>query len=40
VQVGETTGDSVRVLSGIVNGEAVALDHQNELYDGAPVSLR
>ena len=37
VQIGETTGDSVRVISGIAAGETVALDKQNELYDGAPV---
>ena len=40
VQIGETNGDSVRVVSGLASGEAVALDHQNELYDGAPVRVR
>ncbi|HKD08538.1 MAG TPA: efflux RND transporter periplasmic adaptor subunit [Bryobacteraceae bacterium] len=39
-QVGETIGDSVRVLSGISGGEVVALERQNELYDGAPVKVR
>jgi multidrug efflux pump subunit AcrA (membrane-fusion protein)/AcrR family transcriptional regulator len=38
VQIGETAGDYVRVISGIAAGETVALDKQNELYDGAPVS--
>ena len=40
VQLGETAGNSVRVISGIAPGETVALDHQTELYDGAPVSVR
>jgi multidrug efflux pump subunit AcrA (membrane-fusion protein) len=40
VQIGETAGDSVRVISGLVTGDTVALDHQSELYDGAPVSAR
>jgi membrane fusion protein (multidrug efflux system) len=40
LQVGEATGDSVRVLSGIAAGETVALERQNELYDGAPVRTR
>jgi multidrug efflux pump subunit AcrA (membrane-fusion protein)/AcrR family transcriptional regulator len=40
VQIGETVGDSVRVIAGIATGETVALDKQNELYDGAPVSVR
>jgi multidrug efflux pump subunit AcrA (membrane-fusion protein) len=39
-QVGETIGDSVRVLSGISGGEVVALERQNELYDGTPVKVR
>jgi hypothetical protein len=39
-QVGETVGDSVRVLSGISGGDVVALERQNELYDGAPVKVR
>ncbi len=39
-QVGETIGDSIRVLSGISGGEVVALERQNELYDGAPVKVR
>jgi multidrug efflux pump subunit AcrA (membrane-fusion protein) len=40
VQIGETVGDSVRVISGLTSGDTVALDHQSELYDGAPVSVK
>ncbi len=40
VQIGETVGDSVRVIAGIAAGDTVALNKQNELYDGAPVSTR
>lgn len=40
VQIGESVGDSIRVLSGLTAGEAVALNHQNELFDGAPVQNR
>jgi multidrug efflux pump subunit AcrA (membrane-fusion protein) len=38
VQLGEAVDANVRVISGIAGGETVALNHQNELYDGAPVS--
>jgi multidrug efflux pump subunit AcrA (membrane-fusion protein) len=38
VQTGEAVGDSVRVVSGLAPGDIVALDHQSELYDGAPVT--
>ncbi|MDE3195321.1 MAG: efflux RND transporter periplasmic adaptor subunit [Acidobacteriota bacterium] len=40
VQIGETVGDSIRVLSGLNAGDTVALNHQSELFDGAPVSKR
>jgi len=40
VQIGETAGDSIRILSGLTAGDAVALNHQNELFDGAPVQNR
>jgi multidrug efflux pump subunit AcrA (membrane-fusion protein) len=39
VQVGDTTQDgAIRVVSGIAAGEAVALNKQNELFEGAAVS--
>ncbi|HVW87673.1 MAG TPA: efflux RND transporter periplasmic adaptor subunit [Bryobacteraceae bacterium] len=38
VQVGDTDGDSVRVLSGLSGGDVVATNNQNELYEGAPVT--
>jgi membrane fusion protein (multidrug efflux system) len=40
VQVGDAAGDSVRIVSGILAGEVVALNNQNELFDGAAVSSR
>jgi RND family efflux transporter MFP subunit len=39
VQIGDALDDgTVRVVSGIAGGEVVALNHQNELFDGAPVT--
>jgi hypothetical protein len=39
VQVGDTTQDgAIRVVSGIAAGEAVALNKQNELFEGAAVT--
>ena len=40
VQVGDTAGDAVRIVSGIAAGEVVALNNQNELFDGALVTTR
>jgi multidrug efflux pump subunit AcrA (membrane-fusion protein) len=40
VQLGETTGDTVRVVSGLAAGEAVALNNQTDLFDGAPVTQK
>lgn len=37
VQVGERSGDLVRILSGIPQDAVVATDHLNDLYDGQPV---
>jgi multidrug efflux pump subunit AcrA (membrane-fusion protein) len=38
VQLGEALEGNVRVLSGIAGGEAVALNSQTELFDGAAVT--
>ncbi len=38
VSVGEATGDLVRIMSGIADGEVVAANNQVELFDGAPVT--
>jgi RND family efflux transporter MFP subunit len=38
VQVGDATGDSIRVVSGIAAGETVATSKLNDLYDGAAVT--
>jgi len=38
VSVGESTGDMVRILSGVAAGEVVATNNQVELFDGAPVT--
>jgi len=38
VQIGDTTGDAIRIVSGISSGETVATAKQTDLYDGAPVS--
>lgn len=40
VLTGETDNDSVRILSGLTGKEAVATNHQAELFDGSPVSLK
>jgi multidrug resistance efflux pump len=40
VQVGEVSDGAVRVVSGIAAGEVVALNKQNELYDGAVVASK
>jgi multidrug efflux pump subunit AcrA (membrane-fusion protein) len=37
VVVGETAGDSTRILSGLTGSETVATNHLSELYDGALV---
>jgi membrane fusion protein (multidrug efflux system) len=38
VQVGDAVGDEVRILSGLAGGEAVVLNNQADLYDGAAVN--
>lgn len=40
VQTGETSGDLMRIASGLNPGETVATTNLNELYDGAPVQTR
>jgi multidrug efflux pump subunit AcrA (membrane-fusion protein) len=40
VAVGEPAGDLVRVLTGVSAGEAVAINNQIELFDGAAVNTR
>lgn len=40
VSVGEATGDLVRIMSGIAEGETVATNNQVELFDGAPVTSK
>jgi len=40
VLTGETDGDSIRVLSGLTGKEAVATNHQSDLFDGAPVVVK
>jgi len=40
VSVGEATGDLIRIMSGIAEGETVATNNQVELFDGAPVTTR
>ena len=37
ITVGETSGDTTRILSGLSGAETVATNHLGELYDGAPV---
>jgi multidrug efflux pump subunit AcrA (membrane-fusion protein) len=39
VQAGETSGNDVRVLSGLEPGETVAAINLDQLYDGAPVEI-
>jgi multidrug efflux pump subunit AcrA (membrane-fusion protein) len=38
VSVGDTSGDAIRVLTGIAAGDVVATSNRSELYDGAPVA--
>lgn len=40
VQLGDAIDNNVRVVSGINAGEVVALNNQNELFDGAPVAQK
>lgn len=40
VLTGETDGDSIRILSGLTGNEKVALNHQSDLFDGAPVVVK
>ena len=40
VQIGDAIDNSVRVVSGVAAGEVVALNNQNELFDGAPVAWK
>ncbi len=37
VLTGDIDGENVRILSGLAGGETVAMNNQNQLYDGAPV---
>ena len=38
VQIGDTRGDEVRILSGLTGGETVVLDNHADLYDGVSVN--
>ena len=40
VQIGDATGDTIRIVSGIAAGEVVATNRQNELFEGAPVLVK
>ena len=40
VQVGNTEGDLVRILSGISAGDVLATSNLTELYDGSPVTTK
>jgi multidrug efflux pump subunit AcrA (membrane-fusion protein) len=40
VQVGDATADSIRIISGVAAGEVVAVSNQNELFEGAVVSVK
>ena len=40
VVTGETNGDQVRIMSGLNENDTVAINHQGELFDGAPVQVR
>jgi multidrug efflux pump subunit AcrA (membrane-fusion protein) len=40
VLTGETDGASIRILSGLTGKEAVATNHQTELFDGSPVVVQ
>jgi multidrug efflux pump subunit AcrA (membrane-fusion protein) len=40
VVVGEADGDAIRIASGLVGNETVAVDRLGELFDGAAVESR
>jgi len=40
VLVSDVQGDTVRIQSGLAGNESVVLDHQADLFDGAPVEPR
>ena len=40
VLIGDLEGDSVRIQSGLSGNESVIVDHQSDLFDGAPVETR
>ncbi len=40
VQIGDATGDTIRIVSGIAAGDVVATNRQNELFEGAPVLVK
>ncbi|SPE35010.1 Efflux transporter, RND family, MFP subunit [Candidatus Sulfopaludibacter sp. SbA3] len=40
VVLGDAEGDQVRITGGLTGGETVALGHQGELFDGAPVEVK
>ena len=40
VQIGDATGDTIRIVSGIAAGDIVATNRQNELFEGAPVLVK
>jgi hypothetical protein len=40
VLIGEATGDSVRVESGLSGTESVVVANQSQLYDGAAIQER
>ena len=40
VLTGETDSGSIRILSGLTGKEAVATNHQSDLFDGAPVVVK
>jgi len=40
VQIGDAIDNTIRVVSGVAAGEVVALNNQNELFDGAPVAQK
>ncbi len=40
VSVGDQSGDSVRILSGIADGDVVATSNRTELFDGAQVTQK
>jgi class 3 adenylate cyclase len=40
VQIGDAKDNAIRIVSGIAAGEVVALNNQNELFDGAAVAAK